>query len=403
MELVRDPDRREETEGNLSGCLRWKRQFPDRLHRARAREPARRADRESLSEDLMSIARCAVTAAFVTVALALSGRAAAAAPAKCTLIRIAEWPVREGSGQPVVDGAINGQKVGILLDTGSARTIVLRSAAVRLGLVRYDTRSSRIVGIGGETAVETTIVDRLEIGDAVRTNWRLLVAGEHDFGEVALILGDDFFYRVDVEFDLAHNMVRLFQAKDCEGVSLAYWASGDIGVVELDAVFEAAPKIELSVAINGRPVKAQLDSGASRSALTKSQAASLGVSPETPGVVQAGCSEGLGRKALESWIGPFESFGIGNELIRNPTIRFADMWKNVTFARTGSRISQALVEPDMLLGVDFLRAHRVLIAHSQRKMYFTYAGGTVFPATVTKACVPSAGPEADGRSVNDGK
>ena len=32
----------------------------------------------------------------------------------------------------------------------------------------------------------------------------------------------------------------------------------------------------------------------------------------------------------------------------------------------------------MLIGADFLRAHRVLVSHSQRKMYFTYLGGPVF-------------------------
>ena len=35
----------------------------------------------------------------------------------------------------------------------------------------------------------------------------------------------------------------------------------------------------------------------------------------------------------------------------------------------------------MLLGADFLRAHRVLVAHSQRKLYFTYTGGPVFQPT----------------------
>ena len=34
----------------------------------------------------------------------------------------------------------------------------------------------------------------------------------------------------------------------------------------------------------------------------------------------------------------------------------------------------------MLLGLDFIRAHRVLVAHSQRKLYFTYNGGPVFEA-----------------------
>jgi hypothetical protein len=44
----------------------------------------------------------------------------------------------------------------------------------------------------------------------------------------------------------------------------------------------------------------------------------------------------------------------------------------------------------MLLGTDFLRAHRVLVARSQRKMYFTYAGGTVFPSKPSKGCSQSS-------------
>ena len=35
----------------------------------------------------------------------------------------------------------------------------------------------------------------------------------------------------------------------------------------------------------------------------------------------------------------------------------------------------------MLLGYDFLRSHRVLVAHSQRRIYFTYNGGPVFVRT----------------------
>ena len=31
----------------------------------------------------------------------------------------------------------------------------------------------------------------------------------------------------------------------------------------------------------------------------------------------------------------------------------------------------------VLLGLDFLRAHRVLVSNSQRRIYFTYTGGRV--------------------------
>jgi hypothetical protein len=40
----------------------------------------------------------------------------------------------------------------------------------------------------------------------------------------------------------------------------------------------------------------------------------------------------------------------------------------------------------MLLGADFLRSHRVLVARSQAKMYFTYEGGTVFPDVTGRGC-----------------
>jgi hypothetical protein len=50
----------------------------------------------------------------------------------------------------------------------------------------------------------------------------------------------------------------------------------------------------------------------------------------------------------------------------------------------------------MLLGMDFLRAHRVLIDNATRKMVFTYEGGPVFqiskPVESNAASSDIAGP-----------
>ncbi len=43
--------------------------------------------------------------------------------AKCKFVRIVDWPVRVVRNHIVVDGAINGQKIGITLDTGSTRSV----------------------------------------------------------------------------------------------------------------------------------------------------------------------------------------------------------------------------------------------------------------------------------------
>jgi predicted aspartyl protease len=319
------------------------------------------------------------SAAATGIAIAAAADVAAAAESGCKFVRIAEWPVRPGSGSPIVDGAINGQKVGILLDTG-ASTRLLRSAAIRLGLVRYTDTADRAVGIGGETVVETVSVGSFAIGNTVRRNWGMRVIGETDLGgDISALLGEDFFRQTDIEFDLAHNAVRLFQARDCDGVTLAYWTTERPGVIALDGFSAANPSLEFAVEINGKPVRALLDTGAFRSVLTKAQAEALGVTPDTAGVIAAGCTGGLGAKRVDAWIGPFESFAIGDELIRNPYLRFADVFRYSKFATTGGHVPRTVAHPDMLLGADFLRSHRVLVAYSQGRIYFTYAGGAVFP------------------------
>src|SRR5438046_11651 len=82
--------------------------------------------------------------------------------------------------------------------------------------------SSSLYGVGTDKPGEAVRIEELRIGPAIRRNWAVQLAPEHDFGsEISLILGEDFFSAVDVEFDFPNRAVRLYQPKDCEGVSLA--------------------------------------------------------------------------------------------------------------------------------------------------------------------------------------
>jgi predicted aspartyl protease len=307
------------------------------------------------------------------------GIAGAAVPS-CKLVKVEDWPIRVQRNLVLVEGAINGQNVSVMLDTGSARTLIFRPAAVRLGLPLSGTTNQRLFGVGGETKVDLALIDEFRVGQTAQKELRMLVAGEHDPGaDVGVLLGEDFFQAFDVEFDLSHNAVRLFQPKDCDGVPLAYWARTGASEVEFDKVDVNNPEIILVVQINGQPMKAKLDSGSSLSMLDKSDAERVGVTLETPGVVAGGRSTGMGKNAVDAWIGPFQSFTIGNETIGDTQIRFSDMYKDATYRQTGSiALHKIQVWHSMLLGTDFLRSHRVLVAHSQRKIYFTYVGGPVF-------------------------
>lgn len=312
----------------------------------------------------------------------LSSVPALAQGGKCRLVKIVDWPVTYVRGHIVVSGAINGQKVGIILDTGAMRSIIMRAAAQRLKLTLWEVRGARVYGVGGETALQVATLDDFKLGEATVPDVRLYVAGEQDPGEGGdVLLGEDFLRNFDIEFDLANRAVRLFQPKDCDGVPLAYWTKEVVGEVGIERIDEERPRIAFTVQVNSRPVDAILDSGAPTSIIGIDDAAAVGVTPTSAGVVAGPMVGGVGGKKVELWSGPFESFAIGNERVRDIRIRFGDLDKYSTATATGSRIARRVrnTQP-MMLGADFLQAHRLLVSHSQGRLYYTYIGGPVFRA-----------------------
>jgi predicted aspartyl protease len=301
----------------------------------------------------------------------------------CALEPIDEWPVRQVGNRLIVDGAANGQRVAIMLGTGAQQSVMLRSAAERLNLHRDWVRGFPLFGLGGESRAEAVTVTDFQVGRFAFRGWQLQVPIDQHLGDdFDVVLGEDFFSALDVEFDLAHNAVRLFTPRGgCDGVSLAYWAAEGANEVPMERVFGAHPQILLPVKIDGQPAQALLDTGATVSVLASRDARRVGLTPASPGVVAAAKLDGIGEERVDVWVGPLPSFSVGDETIVDVTMRFADIYGNVKYLLTGSRIPHGLgAEQPMLLGVDFLRAHRILVAHSQRKIYLTYVGGKVFEA-----------------------
>ena len=322
--------------------------------------------------------------AAVGVALALAGNVSVATAAGCKLATVAEWPVRLEDNKLIVDGAINGQSARVMLDTGATRTLLFREAATRFNVIRSDTKRARMFGAGGETKVELASLDEFRVGEFARAPWKMTIAGESDFG-ADVLLGADFLTLVDVEFDLEHNKVRLFQPQDCDGKKLAYWATtaASINEVAIDDIQLSRPQIVMDVKVNGQRISAELDSGASFTVIDKPAAARVGVTPETPGVVVTGKATGLGGKTLPVWLGTFQSITIGSETIKDAQIQFSELFRDANYSSIGHLIPTKVDGlQQLLIGVDFLRTHRVLVAHSQKRMYFTHNGGPVFGSSL---------------------
>jgi predicted aspartyl protease/tetratricopeptide (TPR) repeat protein len=326
---------------------------------------------------------CALAAFAAAPASAL-----AADPPKCKLARIAEWPVQLRNNLPLVDGAINGKKATILLDTGADTTMVNTATAEKLGLVLQPT-FRRAVGFGGTARIYATVIEELRIADAVvRKGMRVLVTGERAHSAFDFILGDDFFRQVELEFDYAKGVVRLFHADNCKNAWLGYWDAN-----ALQVPLENDTKIVFPLTVNGRPARALLDSGASASVVSMPFAARLGITPQSGGVVQAGCSGGVGEGLVPMWVARFDSIAIAGENIRDARLRIADFMPELAYSRNPN--------PEVMLGTDFLRAHRVMVSRSQGKVYFSYAGGLVFPATPALACDERSRDEKEALAANE--
>lgn len=303
------------------------------------------------------------------------GGAAPAKAAGCQLVKVAELPVVFKANRPKIQVSINGKTGWFLVDTGASNTMMFGGAAQNYGL-RISSERGAVYGVGGGQDLMSTVIGDFSLGDVRVKDFKLFVIGHEGSADDAGIFGRDVLGHYDLEFDLANSRVRLFQPRGCSGTSLAYWTTTP-QVADLQQGDWIAP-FEIKLLVNGKPVLATLDSGATTSIVTP-EVAEIGRPQDDGAKADPARVRGIGEATVESHVATFDTVAIEGELVRNARLRVADMFANDKASETGSRIPRQIEGlPRMLLGADFFRSHRVLIATSQHLLYFTYSGGHVF-------------------------
>jgi len=307
----------------------------------------------------------------------------------CTLARVAELPVTMLGTRPMVHAAINGTDALFIADSGAFFNTLTPAAAEQLKLrLEPAPFGFAVSGVGGEARTWLTTVKTFTIFNLEVPKVTFLVAG-NDLGYGAVgLLGQNVFRIGDTEYDLANGAIRILRPKgDCKKSGLAYWANAEgkpYSVIDIDFATAAHPHNEGAAYVNGKKIRVLFDTGAATSVLTLEAAKRAGVTPDSPGVTPGGPAVGIGRRVGQSWLAPFSSFKIGDEEVRNTRLRIAD---------------NTMPGVDMLIGADFFLSHRVYVATSQRRLYFTYNGGPVFnlthmPSTPAETPGAAGAPEA---------
>jgi predicted aspartyl protease len=299
--------------------------------------------------------------------LCLSGLARAEDDAKrCTYVDVGGLPLRYvgESLMPAVEGTINGTPAVMLVDTGAFDTALTRNGATRRDLGLFST-GRWAEGIGGRSRLYTARLKDFSIGP-IHSGHRteLTVIGSTTFTpSFDAILGAPFLLQMDLELDLRAHRMKFYRPNNCDKTALLLWKE-DTVVLPFERSSDRSPNPHFTVVVNGRELDAVIDSGAHRSFMMLDAAKRIGIDVKGPGAVRIGNAGGVGSDSAPYWIVPVKSVKLGDETIANVELGVID--------------SQGPRGLDLLLGQDFLRAHRVLFAMSQEKLYVAYLGGDVF-------------------------
>lgn len=315
------------------------------------------------------------------LAATLAAGASVASAAGCEYRPLGTIAMHWDGLRPTIAGSINGQPVPMVLDTGALNTLVSGRVAARAGLRQQPVEVEQ-VGFGGVTAARGARAAEISFGAFRWHDVRVIVPAQaaDDLPDVLVSAG--FLFQHDLEFDAGR--ISLLEPGDCEEEHPAGWAAG-APWLPMQAVGPRDPRVTVPVVVDGVALRALVDSGSPLSMIDLAAARGLGFDPDRAGT-PSGRGGGVGAHLNTQWVAPFRAVVIGPEAVREVPLVVTDLWGSGAsdLAQAGrpasAQAAAAPQQPQMILGADFLKSHRVLFAASQRRMYFAFTGGKVFQA-----------------------
>jgi len=260
------------------------------------------------------------------------------ANASCKIQHVLELPVTFGPNGPIVVAKENGSTLHFLVVSETPISQIAPSAVESAGLKLGSHAPGDDMRDGNGRPLENTVqLPDLQIGQSVLPPITFLaepvVAGVDGY------IGYELLGLMDTEYDFTSNTIRLSKPISCSAGELAYWAKPNtISIAKM--VPEAYPYLaDLVIRVNGVEMTARISTKSLHNIIYRASAIRAGVS-------------GAAGNDRQSFI---KSLLIGTEETKDDAVTIIDSSADV----------------DMLLGMDFLRAHRTIISRKARKMYFT--------------------------------
>lgn len=272
----------------------------------------------------------------------------------CTVQWHSTLPVLMHHAMAVVPARVNGETVGLGVDSGAQTTAVTPELVATLDL-RPDPGMSarRLAGLGGNAYSQVVALDSLQLGGVVYRKIDVFAAslGALGRGDLAVsgLIGEDLLSRYDVGLDIGHREISLYTVRGCATVSPP-WGTATPIPIRLSEHNHLVFPVEL----DGRRLTAMLDTGAGSDVLLERGANALHLTPDLLAHDSTVAGQGIGERAVDVRTHRFATLQVGQEAIQGPAIGVSDASDS---------------DIDLILGMGFLRGRQVFVSHATAQMF----------------------------------
>jgi len=258
-----------------------------------------------------------------------------------------EVPVsRDPDGHLMLSVVLDGKPVQVVLDFQRAFSLISRARATQMG-AKIGQGQGTVLSMGEDAHGEAATLGTLRLGRAELKDFQAAI----DDGRKAydgIILGYNMLRYFVPEFDLAHDVVRLFGKDHCPD-KLVYWSADymKFGFDDRTALMMTAAKLD------GREVNAVLAPELLRSTISFDAADHLSVAHDGEGTLQ--------------------SLEFGGIALHHMVVDVTDLrYPNDPSSVAGHLSRRALMKPtDLKIGADALKHMRFMIDFEAKTIYFT--------------------------------
>lgn len=255
--------------------------------------------------------------------------------------------------RPLIEAAINGKPLRMVVDTGAERSSVTPETATAFGLPRDLRQRTLTKTVGGQKLSENTFLEQLTVAKYTYLDMSVAVLalrGAATEPHPAGLIGADLLQDFDIELDIPRRKLILYRIADCK-LSGPSW---DGRYQTIAARVSDHHQFLFPVKLNGHSLTAVFDTGARGGLVTRAAAESIGISDAQLEKDPSSTGTGAGLQGFAERRHRFDTFTIGEETFRNMPLGVAEF---------------RLAGADMLVGIGYMQ---------RRRFFLSYSTGTLF-------------------------